>query len=169
MEFITFLHMEMPKPVWRKDLFIHWNPNCTDISQPPIPWNMWMCFQNWWINTTAPFIGVFKPPLPKSHRLRGNKYGIICKVNGRKKKKPAFEVGDKVRLNKKFRTFKKSYLPGWTEEVFEIRKVVPGFVTNYKVRELDDTPLQGTFYTWDLQKVHVDVFASGKSIKEAEG
>ena len=63
--------------------------------------------------------------------------------------------------------FKKSYLPGWTE-VFEIRKVVPGFVTNYKVRELDDTPLQGTFYTWDLQKVHVDVFASGKSIKEAE-
>ena len=35
--------------------------------------NTWMCFQNWWINTTAPFIGVFKPPLPKSHRLRGNK------------------------------------------------------------------------------------------------
>ena len=53
--------------------------------------------------------------------------------------------------------------------MFEIRKVVPGFVTNYKVRELDDTLLQGTFYTWDLQKVHVDVFASGKSIKEAEG
>lgn len=53
--------------------------------------------------------------------------------------------------------------------MFEIRKVVPGFVTNYKVRELDDTPLQGTFYTWDLQKDHVDVFASGKSIKEAEG
>ena len=53
--------------------------------------------------------------------------------------------------------------------MFEIRKVVPGFMTNYKVRELYDTPLQGIFYKWDLQEVHVDVFASGKSIKEAEG
>lgn len=61
-------------------------------------------------------------------------------------KTPVFKVGDKVRLNKKFRPFKKSYLPGWTEEVFEIRKVVPGKVTTYKVRELDETPLIGSFY-----------------------
>ena len=73
-----------------------------------------------------------------------------------RKKKPAFKVGDKVRLNTKFRPFKKGYLPGWTEEVFQVRKVVPGMVTTYKVQELDDTPLQGTFYVWDLQKVHVD-------------
>ena len=24
------------------------------------------------------------------------------------------------------------------------------------MQELDDTPLQGTFYVWDLHKVHVD-------------
>ena len=82
-----------------------------------------------------------------------NLYG---KYQTKKKKKPAFKVGDKVRLNKKFRPFKKGYLPGWTEEVFQVRKVVPGMVTTYKVQELDDTPLQGTFYVWDLQKVHVD-------------
>ena len=82
-----------------------------------------------------------------------NLYG---KYQTKKKKKPAFKVGDKVRLNKKFRLFKKGYLPGWTEEVFQVRKVVPGMVTTYKVQELDDTPLQGTFYVWDLQKVHVD-------------
>lgn len=34
-----------------------------------------------------------------------------------KVKKPQCKVGDKVRLNKKFRPFKKGYLPGWTEEV----------------------------------------------------
>ena len=59
-----------------------------------------------------------------------NLYG---KYQTKKKKKPAFKVGDKVRLNKKFRPFKKWYLPGWTEEVFQVCKVIPGMVTTYKV------------------------------------
>ena len=62
-----------------------------------------------------------------------------------------------MRLNKKFRPFKKGYLPEWTKEVFVVRKVVPDMATTtYKVQELDDTSLQGTFYAWDLQKVHLD-------------
>ena len=77
-----------------------------------------------------------------------NFYG---KYQTKKKKKPAFKVGDKVRLNKKFRPFKKGYLPGWTEEVFQVRKVVPGILTTYKVQELDDTPLKGTFYAWIMR------------------
>ena len=64
--------------------------------------------------------------------------------------------GVAVQWNKKLRLFKKGYLPGWTEEGFQVHKVLPGMVTTYKVQELDDTPLQGTFYVWDLQKVHVD-------------
>jgi len=42
------------------------------------------------------------------------------------KKKPQFKVGDRVRLNKIHRTFEKGYLPGWTEEVFVVHRVVPG-------------------------------------------
>ena len=38
----------------------------------------------------------------------------------KKVNKPTLKVGDRVRLNKKFRLFKKGYLPGWTEEVFVI-------------------------------------------------
>ena len=71
------------------------------------------------------------------------------------KKKPPFKVGDRVRLNKIHRTFEKGYLPGWTEEVFLVHRVVPGPVPTYKIREWDDTPVQGTFYDADLQKVHV--------------
>ena len=41
-------------------------------------------------------------------------------------KKPKFKVGDRVRLNKIHRTFAKGYLPGWTEEVFVVHRVVPG-------------------------------------------
>jgi len=73
----------------------------------------------------------------------------------RKRPQPKFKVGDRVRLNKIYRTFEKGYLPGWTEEVFVVHRVVPGPVPSYKIGEWDDTPVQGTFYDADLQKVHV--------------
>ena len=66
-----------------------------------------------------------------------------------------FKVGDCVRLNKIHGTFEKGYLPGWTEEVFVVHRVVPGAVPTYKIREWDDIPVKGTFYDADLQKVHV--------------
>ena len=72
-----------------------------------------------------------------------------------KRPPPKFKVGDRVRLNKIHRTFEKGYLPGWTEEVFVVHRVTPGPVPTYKFREWDDTPVKGTFYDADLQKVHV--------------
>ena len=90
---------------------------------------------------------------------------------GKKKakwKKPQFKVGDRVRLNKKFRQFKKGYLPGWTEEVFVVRGVRKGQVPTYKVKEWDGSPIEGTFYAQDLQKVTVeddDLFRIDKIVK----
>lgn len=79
------------------------------------------------------------------------------RLKGKKRRSGDFKVGDKVRLNKKFRPFKKSYLPGWTEEVFVVRKVKPGPpLTTYQLEEYDGTPLGGTFYKQDLQKVTVN-------------
>ena len=81
-------------------------------------------------------------------------------------KKPQLKVGDRVRLNQIHRTFAKGYLPGWTEEVFVVHRVIPGPVPTYKIREWDGTPVQGTFYEEDLQKVHVsDVFRIEKVLK----
>ena len=86
------------------------------------------------------------------------------------KKKPKFKVGDRVRLNKIHHTFEKGYLRGWTEEVFVVHRVVPGPVPTYKIREWDDTPVQGTFYEEDLQKVHVsDVFRIEKIVGWSSG
>ena len=74
----------------------------------------------------------------------------------KKKKKTTLKVGDRVRLNKKHRPFKKGYLPGWTEEVFLITRVnLDGNVPTYRISEWDDTPIKGTFYAQDLQKVTV--------------
>ena len=66
------------------------------------------------------------------------------------------KVGDRVHLSKHVRTFKKSYTAQWTEEVFVVRRVIPGPVYTYKVEEFNGTALQGTFYRQDLQKVTVD-------------
>ena len=74
----------------------------------------------------------------------------------KKKKKSDLKVGDRVRLNAKHRTFQKAYLPGWTEEVFIITRVdLDGNVPTYRIAEWDDTPIKGTFYAQDLQKVVV--------------
>jgi hypothetical protein len=86
----------------------------------------------------------------------------------KKPKKPQLKVGDRVRLNQKFRQFKKGYLPGWTEEVFVVRSVRRGKVPSYKVEEWDGTLVKGTFYEEDLQKVTYkddDVFRVDKIVK----
>ena len=84
----------------------------------------------------------------------------------KKKNKSVLKVGDRVRLNTKHRTFQKGYLPGWTEEVFLVtqtrldgkRPRPMGF------RNGTITPIKGTFYAEDLQKVTVtddDLFRIG--------
>ena len=88
--------------------------------------------------------------LENSEKVWENLYGTL---EIKKPKKPSLKVGDRVRMNKKFRQFKKGYLPGWTEEVFVVRSVRKGTVPTYKVEEWDGTPIQGTFYEQDLQKV----------------
>ena len=81
---------------------------------------------------------------------------------------PKLKVGDRVRLNKKFRQFKKGYLPSWTEEVFVVGQFMSGVVPTYKINEWDGTPIKGTFYAEDLQKVNMtddDLFRVEKIVK----
>lgn len=79
-----------------------------------------------------------------------------------------FKAGDHVRLSKKAKTFKKGYTPGWTEEVFVISRRVPGSPPLYKVNEWDGTPIEGSFYEPELQRVTVsdsDVFRIDHIVK----
>ena len=87
-----------------------------------------------------------------------NEGAVWSKLYGKRLKqcpRPKLKVGDRVRLSKKHRPFKKGYLPGWTEEVFVVQRVVPGPVVTYKLKEWDGTPLEGSFYEEDVQKVTV--------------
>lgn len=68
--------------------------------------------------------------------------------------KAKFKVQDKVRISKMKLQFDKGYLPNWSEEVFEITKVIkhPRTVV-YKLKDLQGDHIDGIFYEWELQKV----------------
>ena len=89
-----------------------------------------------------------------------------------KAKPPKCKVGDKVRLNKKFRVFKKSYLPQRTEEVFLVKEIYTRQpVVTYKLTEWDGEDIKGTFYEEDVQKVQVPdnaLFRIEKVLKRAK-
>ena len=86
----------------------------------------------------------------------------------RVRKRFKFKVGDYVRISMQARSFKKGYLPGWTDEVFEIIKAVPRTPPVYRLSDLTGDTLKGTFYTEELQKVLIhkdDYFPIEKILK----
>jgi hypothetical protein len=58
-----------------------------------------------------------------------------------------------VRLSKAKRTFKKGYLPNWTEELFTVVKCVETRPPVYLVKEDHGEILEGTFYAEEIQKI----------------
>ena len=81
-------------------------------------------------------------------------YRLYGKKKGTKVKKPKCKVGDTVRLSKKFCPFKKGYLRGWTEEVFLVQQIYTTQpVVTYELTEWNGTPIKGTFYEENVQKV----------------
>lgn len=62
-----------------------------------------------------------------------------------------FKVGDKVRIVKERGTFQKSYMPGWTTEVFVISKLLKHRkVPCYKITALNGEYISGISYENDL-------------------
>ena len=95
-----------------------------------------------------------------------NLYGSLRKTN--KKDKFQFRVGDQVRISKARRTFKKGYLPSWTEEIFTISQRIDKSPPVYRLKDLMGEDIAGIFYGQELQKVIKtdDVFRVEKVIKE---
>ena len=91
----------------------------------------------------------------------------------KKTRKHKLNVGDNVMLSKVRRTFKKGYLPGWTEEIFIVDRVLDSYVPSYKIKEYDGTPVKGTFYVEELQKIDMGgkdtFFRIKKVLKRKDG
>ena len=82
------------------------------------------------------------------------------------KQKPKFKIGDKVRISKyKRNVFDKGYTPNWTEEVFTVDKIQYTNPITYKIKDLNDETIEGSFYEPELLKVKQDVFRIDKVIR----
>ena len=82
------------------------------------------------------------------------------------KQKPKFKIGDKVRISKyKRKVFDKGYTPNWTEEVFTVDKIQYTHPITYKLKDLNDEEIQGSFYEPELLKARQDVFRIDKVIR----
>ena len=81
------------------------------------------------------------------------------------KQKPKFKIGDKVRISKyKRKTLDKGYTPNSTEEVFIIDKIQYTKPITYKIKDLNNEEIQGSFYEPELLKARQDLFRIDKVI-----
>ncbi len=71
--------------------------------------------------------------------------------NVKTKPRFTFNVGDKVRIAKEKDTFKKGYLPNFTEEVFIVDERMPRQpIPVYRIKDLDGQQIEGVYYPAEL-------------------
>ena len=72
--------------------------------------------------------------------------------------RPILNIGDKVRTTILKNIFDKGTTPNWTEEIFEISKIVPGRPITYRIKDLTGEELEGIFYTEQLQVTDQEIY-----------
>ena len=79
-----------------------------------------------------------------------------------------FKLGDQVRISKSRRTFKKGYLPSWTQEIFTLTKIIPRVPPVYPLRDYAEDETECMFYAKELQKVYKsdDIYKIEKILAE---
>ena len=81
--------------------------------------------------------------------------------------KPKFKVGDKVRISKyKRKIFDKGYTPNRTEEIFLVDKIQSTNPITYRLKDLNNEEIQGSFYEPELLNAKQDVFRIEKVIRK---
>ena len=79
--------------------------------------------------------------------------------------RPKFKINDSVRVSKKRKTFQKSAVQNWSDEIFQIAKIKNTNPITYNIRDYDGEILKGVFYAAELQKVHDVIYHIEKVIK----
>jgi len=71
------------------------------------------------------------------------------------RRKPKLRVGDRVRISKAKKRFRKGYMASWSEELFTVGGAHPFDPPVYRLIDDAGMILDGTFYEQELQKVIV--------------
>ena len=93
----------------------------------------------------------------------------IRKRNFVPKRPPVWKlkIGDKVRISKGKRDFKKGYLANWSAEIFSVVSRHPSDPPVYEIEDYSGEKIRGKFYDFELQKVikEDDVYKIEKVLK----
>ena len=80
-------------------------------------------------------------------------YKNVNKTSDISEDKAKFNVGDLVRIPMHRNIFSKEIIGNWTIEIFKIDKVVYTTPTTYKLVDLKDEEIKGSYYEFELNKV----------------
>ena len=103
------------------------------------------------------FIGM--PPeavnAQNSHELYDKVYIPILVKWSHEKVTQSFAKGDLVRLTRAQKPFARGFTPKLTEEIFRVINVILSHPPRYKVADLNNSIIQGSFYTEELRKINI--------------
>ena len=105
-------------------------------------------------------------PVEASQKKNGVVYFNLYGDMEQSSSKPKFKIGDKVRISKyKRKTFDKGYTPNWTEEVFIVDTIQYTNPITYKLKDLNNEEIKGSFYEPELLKTAQNIFRIEKTIR----
>ena len=108
---------------------------------------------------------------PHDASFKENEERVKTRLTGKPKsiKQAKLKIGDHVRVSKIKRHFEKSYVPNWTEEVFVIHQVNATHPVTYKLIDLLEEPIKGSWYESQLQKTEQNTFRIEKVLRRKKG
>jgi hypothetical protein len=95
-------------------------------------------------------------------------YGAADKLRRQRLKsgKDVPEAGEVVRISRWKGTFEKGYAPNWSDELFNVNRVVKHPLPMFELRDAKDEPIEGRFYTKELQRVRRGEYVVEKVLAE---
>src|SRR6201990_2330159 len=80
-----------------------------------------------------------------------------------------FKTGDMVRISRKFKDFRKGYLPNFTEEIFIIAEVLKTNPITYKIKDRNNEVIIGSYYEQEMVKYKSELYEVEKILKRNKG
>ena len=92
-----------------------------------------------------------KSPKRNTDKMKTSKKSMLKKRN---KMVFKYKIGDDVRISQLKHSFQRDYQQKWTEEYFKVfKRYQRDGISVYRIKDLADDPIDGTFYESELQKV----------------
>ena len=96
-------------------------------------------------------------------------YKALFPSNQSYKGRFTFSIGDRVRISKKYKEFRKGYLPNFTTEIFIVSEILKTNPVTYRLKDLNGEELLGSFYEEEMSRYDSEIYEIEKVLKKSKG